>query len=137
MAAHCSVLAWRSLVDCSPWGHKESDTTECSGTCSTLGSPFAVCDAREAPWLLWPLRGLFALGLALLLRATSSLRFLKSLGPPLLSASVDCQRLHRFGTGLAPVEAPRLPATRVSFLMAMREDTQPAPRTESGTSGPL
>ena len=33
MAPHSSVLAWkshgwRSLVGCSPWGHKESDTTE-------------------------------------------------------------------------------------------------------------
>ena len=32
MATHSSILAWeipwRSLVDCSPWGHKETDTTE-------------------------------------------------------------------------------------------------------------
>ena len=33
MAPHCSTLAWkthgrRSLVGCSPWGRKESDTTE-------------------------------------------------------------------------------------------------------------
>ena len=33
MALHSSTLAWkihgqRSLVGCSPWGHKESDTTE-------------------------------------------------------------------------------------------------------------
>ena len=30
MATHASVLAWRvpSLVGYSPWGHKESDTTE-------------------------------------------------------------------------------------------------------------
>ena len=33
MAPHSSTLAWkihgqRSLVGCSPWGHKESDTTE-------------------------------------------------------------------------------------------------------------
>ena len=33
MAAHSSILAWRllwksSLVGYSPWGHKESDTTE-------------------------------------------------------------------------------------------------------------
>ena len=33
MAPHCSTLSWkshgwRSLVGCSPWGHKESDTTE-------------------------------------------------------------------------------------------------------------
>ena len=33
MATHSSTLAWkshgqRSLVGCSPWGHKESDTTE-------------------------------------------------------------------------------------------------------------
>ena len=33
MATHASILAWRisqqrSLADCSPWGHKESDTTE-------------------------------------------------------------------------------------------------------------
>ena len=33
MAAHCSTLDWeihgrKSLVGCSPWGHKESDTTE-------------------------------------------------------------------------------------------------------------
>ena len=32
MATHCSILAWkipwRSLVGYSPWGHKESDTTE-------------------------------------------------------------------------------------------------------------
>ena len=28
MATHSSILAWRSLVGCSPWGHKESDTIE-------------------------------------------------------------------------------------------------------------
>ena len=33
MATHASILAWeipwtRSLVDYSPWGHKESDMTE-------------------------------------------------------------------------------------------------------------
>ena len=33
MAIHCSILTWRiswteELVDYSPWGHKESDTTE-------------------------------------------------------------------------------------------------------------
>ena len=34
MATHSSILAWRipwtegSLVDCSPWGHKELDMTE-------------------------------------------------------------------------------------------------------------
>ena len=35
MATHSSILAWRILTDrgawwaaCSPWGHKESDTTE-------------------------------------------------------------------------------------------------------------
>ena len=33
MAPHSSSLpgeshGWRSLVDCSPWGHEESDTTE-------------------------------------------------------------------------------------------------------------
>ena len=32
MATHCSMPAWRtpqrSLVGYSPWGHKESDTTE-------------------------------------------------------------------------------------------------------------
>ena len=33
MATHSSILAWknhgqRSLVGCSPWGHKESGTTE-------------------------------------------------------------------------------------------------------------
>ena len=32
MATHYSILAWgipqRSLVGCSPWGHKESDMTE-------------------------------------------------------------------------------------------------------------
>ena len=33
MATHSSILAWRipwieSMVDCSPWGHKESDMTE-------------------------------------------------------------------------------------------------------------
>ena len=33
MAAHSSILAWktpgwRSLAGCSPWGRKESDTTE-------------------------------------------------------------------------------------------------------------
>ena len=33
MATHSSILAWdshgqRSLVGCSPWGRKESDTTE-------------------------------------------------------------------------------------------------------------
>ena len=32
MATHSSILAWRilqrSLAGCSPWGHKESDTTE-------------------------------------------------------------------------------------------------------------
>ena len=33
IATHSSILAWRirrqrSLVDYSPWGHKESDTTE-------------------------------------------------------------------------------------------------------------
>ena len=33
MAAHSSILAWkshgrRSLVGCSPWGHYESDSTE-------------------------------------------------------------------------------------------------------------
>ena len=33
MASHSSTLAWkfhgqRSIVDYSPWGHKESDTTE-------------------------------------------------------------------------------------------------------------
>ena len=35
MAAHSSILSWkfhgqRSLVGCSPWGLKESDTTECT-----------------------------------------------------------------------------------------------------------
>ena len=34
MATHSSILAWRtpwerSLVGYSPWGHKESDKTEC------------------------------------------------------------------------------------------------------------
>ena len=28
MATHSSNLAWRSLMGCSPWGRKESDTTE-------------------------------------------------------------------------------------------------------------
>ena len=30
MATHSSILAWKqkSLEGCSPWGHKESDTTE-------------------------------------------------------------------------------------------------------------
>ena len=28
MATHSSILAWRSLVGYSPWGCKESDTTE-------------------------------------------------------------------------------------------------------------
>ena len=28
MTTHPSILAWRSLVDYSPWGRKESDTTE-------------------------------------------------------------------------------------------------------------
>ena len=33
MAIHCGILAWRmpwlkSLVDYSPWGHKESDMTK-------------------------------------------------------------------------------------------------------------
>ena len=28
LATHSSVLAWRSLVGCSPWGLTESDTTE-------------------------------------------------------------------------------------------------------------
>ena len=33
MATHSSILAWRipwqrSLAGCTPWGHKESDTTE-------------------------------------------------------------------------------------------------------------
>ena len=28
MATHSSILAWRSLVGYSPWGHKESDMTE-------------------------------------------------------------------------------------------------------------
>ena len=28
MATHSSILAWRSLMGCSPWGGKESDTTE-------------------------------------------------------------------------------------------------------------
>ena len=33
MAAHSSILAWRipwaeKLAGCSPWGHKELDTTE-------------------------------------------------------------------------------------------------------------
>ena len=37
MATHSSVLAWeihgqRSLVGYSPWGHKESDMTECTKT---------------------------------------------------------------------------------------------------------
>ena len=26
--AHHLIRGWRSLVGCSPWGHKESDTTE-------------------------------------------------------------------------------------------------------------
>ena len=40
MATHSSVLAWRSahgqrsLAGYSPWGHKESDTTERLSTCS-------------------------------------------------------------------------------------------------------
>ena len=40
MAIHSSILAWkipigqRSLVGYSPWGHKESDTTE--ATCNDL-----------------------------------------------------------------------------------------------------
>ena len=34
MATHSSTLAWEShgqmsLVGCSPWGHKESDRTDC------------------------------------------------------------------------------------------------------------
>ena len=28
MAAHSSILAWRSLVGYSPWGHEESDSNE-------------------------------------------------------------------------------------------------------------
>ena len=28
MATHSSIFAWRSLVGYSPWGRKESDTTE-------------------------------------------------------------------------------------------------------------
>ena len=28
METHFSILAWGSLVGCSPWGHKELDTTE-------------------------------------------------------------------------------------------------------------
>ena len=28
METHSNILAWRSLVGCSPWGHEESDKTE-------------------------------------------------------------------------------------------------------------
>ena len=43
MATHSSILAWeiheqRSLVGCSPCGHKETNTTECLSTCSTINN---------------------------------------------------------------------------------------------------
>ena len=69
MAPHSSTLAWkihgrRSLVGCSPWGHKESETTErlhfhfslsCIGEGN--GNPLQ-CSCLENPrdggaWCLW------------------------------------------------------------------------------------
>ena len=39
-ATHCSVLAWRiPWIVCSPWGHKELDTTERL----SLSLPFILC----------------------------------------------------------------------------------------------
>ena len=44
MATHSSILGWRipmdrgALVGCSPWGRKESDTTERLSTTHTLGA---------------------------------------------------------------------------------------------------
>ena len=32
MATHSRILAWRSLAGYSPWGHKESNMTEHTGT---------------------------------------------------------------------------------------------------------
>ena len=58
MATHSSILAWeihgqRSLVGCSPWGSKESDTTDYS--CKLLAANhliphFGVLDACPLLW---------------------------------------------------------------------------------------
>ena len=59
MATHSSILAWeipqRSLVGYSPWGHKESDTTELLNSSSSWPNashtllPFLVGSITEAP----------------------------------------------------------------------------------------
>ena len=47
MATHSSILAWeihgqRSLADCSPWSHKESDMTE-ELSKNTISTDFSLC----------------------------------------------------------------------------------------------
>ena len=55
MATHSSTLAWkipwrRSLVGCSPWGRKESDTTE------RLPFPFSVSLTKDkGQWISYPI----------------------------------------------------------------------------------
>ena len=62
MATRSSILAWRipmdSLVGCSPWGHKESDTAEClSAHTQTIPRAWhwwfhleIECKERQAAW---------------------------------------------------------------------------------------
>ena len=50
MATHSSVLAWRipwteELLGYSLWGHKESDTTECTHT-HTVRYPLSLCSYK-------------------------------------------------------------------------------------------
>ena len=56
MAAHSSILAWRipqsSLAGYSPWGHKESDTTE-RPTLLTWLPPGPSCGTQDFPSSLW------------------------------------------------------------------------------------
>ena len=61
MATHSRILAWRipwaeSRVCCSPWGHKESDTTEMNWTELILMTVKPYLQLRFLPcWGLWVL----------------------------------------------------------------------------------
>ena len=61
MATHSSILAWEipwtATVSYSPWGHKESDTTESkikseSDRLNTWRCSFCVCLWRKVLWML-------------------------------------------------------------------------------------
>ena len=68
MATHSSILAWefhgqRTLLGCSPWGHKESDTTEATAHLATKSclTWLSVGFSRQECWsgLLFPSPGDF------------------------------------------------------------------------------